>query len=71
MAAKLLVINSGSSSLKFKVFERLRTGLSAAVGGIVERIGDTENSALIATRSEGHGKETFKVHHIPPMLSAY
>lgn len=47
-AGKLLVINAGSSSLKFKVFNQTTKGLVAGMGGVVERIGDEANSALLA-----------------------
>ena len=60
----MLVINSGSSSLKFKLFTGPGTKLLAAVTGLVERIGDTGNSQLVVSnqRSDpGAGKQTFKV----------
>lgn len=46
MGGKVLVLNAGSSSLKFKVF-----GLepfAAGMGGMFDRIGDTAASTLIA-----------------------
>jgi acetate kinase len=61
----VLVINSGSSSLKFKLFTKAAERLSAVVTGLVERIGDTDNSQLVATntKDETHpGKAFFKVH---------
>jgi acetate kinase len=42
----VLVVNSGSSSLKFKVFDAA-AGLRAEVSGLVERIGDVKNSRII------------------------
>ncbi|KAI8466299.1 MAG: acetate kinase [Monoraphidium minutum] len=45
-AARLLVINAGSSSLKFKLFSA--APLVAGLGGLIERIGDTANSTLSA-----------------------
>lgn len=46
--SQVLVINSGSSSLKFKLFETLGKKLVAVSSGLVERIGDTANSRLKA-----------------------
>lgn len=45
-AARVLVINAGSSSLKFKVFAA--DTLLPLVGGLFDRIGDLTNSTLIA-----------------------
>ena len=62
----VLVINSGSSSLKFKLFTSAAQRLSAVVTGLVERIGDTANSQLVVTnqKSDPHaGKETLNVKH--------
>lgn len=62
--ASVLVINSGSSSLKFKLFTGASTELFAAVTGLVERIGDTENSRLVVSNQKAvpdAGKQTFKV----------
>ena len=44
MASKVLVLNSGSSSLKFKLFENARETLRAVVSGVVERIGDPKST---------------------------
>ena len=44
MASKVLVLNSGSSSLKFKLFENTRETLRAVVSGVVERIGDSRST---------------------------
>ncbi len=52
MGSNLLVVNSGSSSLKFKLFNRGANKLSAVVTGLVERIGDTEHSRLVATNAK-------------------
>ncbi|CAL8461837.1 g1368 [Coccomyxa elongata] len=53
MGSNLLVVNSGSSSLKFKLFNRSGANkLSAVVTGLVERIGDTEHSRLVATNAK-------------------
>ncbi len=44
---KLLVLNAGSSSLKFKIFECVRDGSLATIGsGLCERIGDPANSRM-------------------------
>ena len=44
---RILVVNAGSSSLKFKLFDVLTSGLVAGVSGLVERIGDVVNSRFI------------------------
>lgn len=42
-----MVLNAGSSSLKFKVFEKLADGkLQALATGLCERIGDPANSKM-------------------------
>lgn len=48
--SQVLVINSGSSSLKFKLFDALNFGkrLVPVASGLVERIGDTANSRMVA-----------------------
>lgn len=43
---RILVLNAGSSSLKFKTFDAAT--LSPEVSGIVERIGDAANSSITA-----------------------
>ena len=45
---KLLVLNAGSSSLKFKLFEKGAGGggLQALASGLCERIGDPEASTI-------------------------
>jgi len=54
-ASKLvLVVNSGSSSLKFKLYSAAE-GLKAMAGGLVERIGDTAKSRVITTLLGGPG----------------
>lgn len=45
----VLVVNAGSSSLKFKLFTDAAAGLRGAVSGLVERIGDVKNSRIITT----------------------
>lgn len=51
-AGKVLVLNAGSSSLKFKLFSLAPT-FAAGVGGMIDRIGDTVNSNLVAKDSSG------------------
>lgn len=42
-----MVMNAGSSSLKFKVFQALGNGeLESLASGLCERIGDTANSRM-------------------------
>ena len=43
---KVLVLNAGSSSLKFKLFDEAKNKLFASVSGLIERIGDTSNSQV-------------------------
>lgn len=46
----VLVVNSGSSSLKFRLFQNdVSHGLLPAVSGLVERIGDAESVVNITT----------------------
>ncbi len=45
-AKKVLVLNAGSSSLKFKLFDEAKSKLVASVSGLIERIGDTSNSQV-------------------------
>lgn len=61
---RLLVVNAGSSSLKFKVFSQSATGLLPGLGGVVERIGDTANSALLAKGETADGqKKKWEIKH--------
>lgn len=59
---KVLVLNAGSSSLKFKLFDYAKSQLVASVSGLVERIGDTANSQLVGKvhTGENKGKATHK-----------
>lgn len=41
---QVLVLNAGSSSLKFQLFNAARDALTAVVHGNVQRIGDEERS---------------------------
>jgi acetate kinase len=52
----VLVLNAGSSSLKFKLFQQANSGLSAVVTGLVERIGDTGHSQLKTNILDGPNK---------------
>ena len=59
---RVLVLNAGSSSLKFKTFEMSSGGGSRAatllpgMGGIFERIGDEANSGLVAKGINASGQ---------------
>ncbi|DBA68922.1 hypothetical protein WJX79_007881 [Trebouxia sp. C0005] len=59
---KVLVLNAGSSSLKFKLFDEAKSKLVASVSGLIERIGDTANSQLVGNILSGDnkGKSTHK-----------
>jgi acetate kinase len=51
---KLLVLNSGSSSLKFKLYQVASGGgLSSIASGLCERIGDISKSSIKATVTDG------------------
>jgi acetate kinase len=52
-ASRVLVLNSGSSSLKFKLFNLTKGALAPYVSGLLERIGDTDNSAVTIKGLEG------------------
>jgi len=52
--ACVMVVNAGSSSLKFKLFGI--EPFAAGWGGVVERIGDVEKSRLIAKGSDANGQ---------------
>lgn len=57
-ASRLLVLNAGSSSLKFKTFTlNADTGLEAGLGGVFERIGDVGNSCLLAKGLDASGQK--------------
>jgi acetate kinase len=43
---RVLVVNAGSSSLKFKLYDVLSQSLQPVVGGLVERIGQTKDSSI-------------------------
>ena len=44
---KLLVLNSGSSSLKFKLYQvASEGGLAALASGLCERVGDASKSSM-------------------------
>lgn len=49
--ALTMVLNAGSSSLKFKVFEKVEGKLQALASGLCERIGDTANSRMKVGRA--------------------
>ncbi|KAF8062901.1 ackA [Scenedesmus sp. PABB004] len=52
-AGRILVLNAGSSSLKFKLFSL--APFAAGVGGMVDRIGDAARSCLTAKAPPGAG----------------
>ncbi|KAL4858642.1 Acetate kinase [Chlorella vulgaris] len=64
---KLMVINAGSSSLKFKLFQMGQAGeggaLSAIASGVCERVGDPSASFL---RAKANGSEESKAQHAMP-----
>ena len=47
MPSRILVVNSGSSSLKFKLFDWVaQSTLTPCVSGLLERVGDAANSSV-------------------------
>lgn len=59
--SRLLVLNAGSSSLKFKLFNQTSDGLIPGLGGVMERIGDVANSTLIAKGETPDGPKKWEV----------
>jgi acetate kinase len=51
---KILVVNSGSSSVKFKLFEAAK-GLTALISGLIERVGLPEASS-VTVQVQFHGQ---------------
>ena len=49
--SKVLVVNSGSSSLKFQLFN-IAKGLSAVARGVIDQIGDPSASTLRVTAGQ-------------------
>jgi acetate kinase len=43
---RVLVVNAGSSSLKFKLYDIVNRALTPVVSGLLERIGDVKNSSI-------------------------
>mmetsp|Transcript_10779 Transcript_10779/g.23171 ORF Transcript_10779/g.23171 Transcript_10779/m.23171 type:complete len:456 (+) Transcript_10779:58-1425(+) len=58
-AKRVLVLNAGSSSLKFKVFNASEdnASLQGTLGGVVERIGDISQSGLVAKGISKEGEK--------------
>ena len=56
MATSILCLNAGSSSLKFKVFQLLTSGLSVVCNGVCERVGqsDTPTAPNFHAQAAGH-----------------
>lgn len=62
MSQRVLVLNAGSSSLKFKLFDAQQDKiLGAAASGLVEQIGFPNRSALTAQRTD----ESKQQRHLP------
>ena len=71
---KVVVLNAGSSSLKFKLFQRDGAELTAVAAGLCERIGDPRNSRLKAraavtgaghSRSQAGGEDAERLRRRP------
>ena len=56
---KILTLNAGSSSLKFKIFDLLSNSLQPIAWGICERVGDPEESSFKATFCSQDHKQDF------------
>lgn len=75
MLARLLVVNAGSSSLKFRVFQQTAQGLVGGLGGNCECIGETNRSTLIAKGPDASGEagkwtiKTGAADHVSAMQS--
>ena len=64
-AGKVLVLNSGSSSLKFKLYEiGSSSGLAALAWGLCERIGDPTNSKFKVSREGEVAEGRYLVAHL-------
>lgn len=50
--SKVLVLNSGSSSLKFKLFNEAAQNLTAVVRGSCQRIGEEQSQLFASTKQE-------------------
>ena len=60
---KILVLNSGSSSLKFQLFTK--TDLSVLASGVIEEIGDVKSAIKLSfTDSEGQKNELTENYHV-------
>ncbi|CAG9466849.1 unnamed protein product [Pedinophyceae sp. YPF-701] len=69
MADKVLVLNSGSSSLKYKLFSSLGAGgkkLLAVASGLVERIGESQTHMVTKIATEGKPPEKVEVSQPMP-----
>ena len=55
---KILVINSGSTSVKFQLFEASGTHYEIIAKGLAERIGINDSLLIVSIR--GSEKQTFK-----------
>ncbi|HEB69503.1 MAG TPA: hypothetical protein ENI88_07775 [Desulfobulbus sp.] len=52
---KLFVLNSGSSSLKYTLYD-ISGGIREIVSGLVERIGEQEGTATLLEKAPDKGK---------------
>ncbi len=55
---KILVLNSGSSSLKFQLFDK--ENLSVLASGLIEQIGDSKSAAKLSFSSSAGGEKELK-----------
>jgi acetate kinase len=58
MSSKLLVLNAGSSSLKFKLFQVEESSCTPIAWGLCERLGDLARSRLKAEATDLGGNTT-------------
>ncbi len=64
MSQRVLVLNAGSSSLKFKLFDAQHTKiLGPAASGLIEQIGTPERSAITAHAHHDHTTTTTHKQH--------
>ncbi len=56
---KILVLNSGSSSLKFQLF--LQKDLSVLASGLIEQIGEADSAARLSFNDSSGNKQKLQV----------
>ena len=65
VSRRVLVVNAGSSSLKFKLYDVLSKALQPVVGGLIEQIGNTKSSS-ITIKVRFADAANIGLKHMPP-----